>query len=191
MGEPRDLEIGEITRLSSGTECCCCQCWSQCNIGLATLSFLAIHQCKRCLQCASIQTVVWERESLRSVCSTVTAHTCTPAFHSHCHCPHLHTCLPFPLSLPTPAHLPYIPTVTAHTCTPAFHSHCHCPHLHTCLPFPLSLPTPAFHSRCRCIFVPRSSQTTDLRIGIPVATLPDAWHYRVSAGTGWLGVSIR
>ena len=32
--------------------------------------------------------------------------------------------------------------------------------------------------------------TSDLTIGTSVATLPGAWHYRVSAGTGWLGVSI-
>ena len=35
-----------------------------------------------------------------------------------------------------------------------------------------------------------SSHTCDLNIGIPVATLPGAWRYRVSAGTGRPGVSI-
>ena len=35
-----------------------------------------------------------------------------------------------------------------------------------------------------------SSHTSDLNIGTPEATLPGAWHYRVSAGTGWPGVSI-
>ena len=35
-----------------------------------------------------------------------------------------------------------------------------------------------------------SSQTNDLKIGTPVATLPGAWQYRVSTGTGWSGVSI-
>ena len=35
-----------------------------------------------------------------------------------------------------------------------------------------------------------SSHTSDLNIGTPVATLPGAWHYRVSAGTGQPGVSI-
>ena len=35
-----------------------------------------------------------------------------------------------------------------------------------------------------------SSQTSDLKIGTPVATLPGAWRYRVSAMTGWPGVSI-
>ena len=29
-----------------------------------------------------------------------------------------------------------------------------------------------------------SSHTSDLKIGTPVATLPGAWDYRVSAGTG-------
>ena len=32
--------------------------------------------------------------------------------------------------------------------------------------------------------------TSDSKIGTPVATLPGAWRYRVSAGTGWPGVSI-
>ena len=32
-----------------------------------------------------------------------------------------------------------------------------------------------------------SSHTTDLKIGTPLATLPDAWRYKVSAGTGWPG----
>ena len=35
-----------------------------------------------------------------------------------------------------------------------------------------------------------SSHTSDSKIGIPVATVPGAWRYRVSAGTGWPGVSI-
>ena len=35
-----------------------------------------------------------------------------------------------------------------------------------------------------------SSHTSDLKIGTPVATLPGAWHYRVSTETGWPGVSI-
>ena len=35
-----------------------------------------------------------------------------------------------------------------------------------------------------------SSRTSDLKIGTPLATLPGAWHYGVSAGTGWPGVSI-
>ena len=35
-----------------------------------------------------------------------------------------------------------------------------------------------------------SSHPSDLKIGTPVASLPGAWHYRVSAGTGRPGVSI-
>ena len=35
-----------------------------------------------------------------------------------------------------------------------------------------------------------SSHTSDLKIGTPVATLPGAWRYRVSAGTGRPGVSV-
>ena len=35
---------------------------------------------------------------------------------------------------------------------------------------------------------PGSSHTSDLKIGSPVATLPGAWLYRVSVGTGWPGV---
>ena len=35
-----------------------------------------------------------------------------------------------------------------------------------------------------------SSHTSDLKIGTPVASLPGAWCFRVSAGTGRPGVSI-
>ena len=35
-----------------------------------------------------------------------------------------------------------------------------------------------------------SSHTSDFKIATPLATLPGAWHYRVSAGTGRPGVSI-
>ena len=34
------------------------------------------------------------------------------------------------------------------------------------------------------------SHTSELKIGTPVATLPGAWRYRVSTGTGRPGVSI-
>ena len=34
-----------------------------------------------------------------------------------------------------------------------------------------------------------SRHASDLKIGTPVATLPGAWRYRVSAGTGRPGVS--
>ena len=37
---------------------------------------------------------------------------------------------------------------------------------------------------------PRMGHTNDLKIGTPVATLPRAWHHRVSAGTGQPSVSI-
>ena len=46
-----------------------------------------------------------------------------------------------------------------------------------------------FESRLRRDFS-GSSHTGDSKIGAPVATLPGAWRYRVSAGTGWPGVSI-
>ena len=48
---------------------------------------------------------------------------------------------------------------------------------------------PGFESRLRRDFF-GSSHTSDLKIGTPVATLPGAWSYRVSAGTGRPGVSI-
>ena len=35
-----------------------------------------------------------------------------------------------------------------------------------------------------------SSHTSDFKTGTPMATLPGAWRYRVSAGTGRHGVSI-
>ena len=49
---------------------------------------------------------------------------------------------------------------------------------------------PGFESRLRRDFFPGTSHTSDLKIGTPVATLPGAWRYRVSAGTGRAGVSI-
>ena len=48
---------------------------------------------------------------------------------------------------------------------------------------------PGSNPACNGIF-PGSSHTSDLKIGSPVATLPGAWHYRVSAGTGQPDVSI-
>ena len=48
---------------------------------------------------------------------------------------------------------------------------------------------PGFESRLRLNFS-GSSHTSDLKIGTPVATLPGAWHYGVSAGTGRPDVSI-
>ena len=48
---------------------------------------------------------------------------------------------------------------------------------------------PGLNPACARIFS-GSSHTSDLNIGTPVATLPGAWRYRVSAGTGQPGVSI-
>ena len=48
---------------------------------------------------------------------------------------------------------------------------------------------PGFESRWWQDFF-GSSRTSDLNIGTPVATLPGAWRFRVSAGTGQPGVSI-
>ena len=47
-----------------------------------------------------------------------------------------------------------------------------------------------FDSCLRCGNFSGSSHASDLKIGTLVATLPGAWCYRVSAGTGWPGVSI-
>ena len=47
---------------------------------------------------------------------------------------------------------------------------------------------PGFDSHLR-IFSPGSNHTSHLLIGTPVATLPGTWRHRVSAGTGWPGVS--
>ena len=41
---------------------------------------------------------------------------------------------------------------------------------------------PGFESRLHQ-YLSGLSHTSDLKIGTPVATLPGAWHYRVSAGT--------
>ena len=48
---------------------------------------------------------------------------------------------------------------------------------------------PWFESRLRRDFF-GSSHTSDFKIGTPVATLPGAFQYRVSTGTGRPGVSI-
>ena len=49
---------------------------------------------------------------------------------------------------------------------------------------------PGSNPACARIFFSGSSHTSDLKIGIPVATLPGAWRYRVSTGTGRPGVRI-
>ena len=48
---------------------------------------------------------------------------------------------------------------------------------------------PGSNPACAGIFS-GSSHTSDFKIGTPVATLPGAWCYRVSTGTGRPGVSI-
>ena len=48
---------------------------------------------------------------------------------------------------------------------------------------------PGSNPACAGIFL-GSSHTSDLKIGTPVATLPGAWRYRVSTGTGRPSVSI-
>ena len=48
---------------------------------------------------------------------------------------------------------------------------------------------PGSNPACAGIFS-GSSHTSDLKIGTPLATLPGAWRYRVSTGTGRPGVSI-
>ena len=48
---------------------------------------------------------------------------------------------------------------------------------------------PGSNPACTGIFS-GSSHTSDFNIGTPVATLPGAWRYRVSAGTGRSSVSI-
>ena len=50
---------------------------------------------------------------------------------------------------------------------------------------------PGFKSHLRREDFSGSSHASDLIISTPVATLPGAWRYRVSARTGWPGVSIQ
>ena len=49
---------------------------------------------------------------------------------------------------------------------------------------------PGFDSRFHRESFPRSSHTDDLKFGTPVATVSDAWRYRVSGRTRLPGVSI-
>ena len=49
---------------------------------------------------------------------------------------------------------------------------------------------PGFDSHFRRGDFSGSSHSSDLKIGAPVANLPGIWQHRVSAGTGWPGVSI-
>ena len=54
----------------------------------------------------------------------------------------------------------------------------------------LSFKQVSYREQQMCGDFSRSSHTSDLKIGTPVATLPGTWRYRVSAGTGWFDVSI-
>ena len=47
---------------------------------------------------------------------------------------------------------------------------------------------PGFELRLRRDFS-GSSHTSDFEIGTPVTSVLGAWCYRISAGTGWCGVS--
>ena len=47
---------------------------------------------------------------------------------------------------------------------------------------------PGSNPACARIF-PGSSHTSDLKIGTHLATLPGAWRYKVSTGTGWSSIS--
>ena len=49
---------------------------------------------------------------------------------------------------------------------------------------------PGFDSRFPLGSFSRSSHTSDLQTGAPVAALPGAWRHRVTARTGWPGVNI-
>ena len=53
----------------------------------------------------------------------------------------------------------------------------------------LRVEDPGFDSRMGRDFS-GSSYTSDVKLCTPVATLPGAWQYRVSAGTGQSGISI-
>ena len=56
-------------------------------------------------------------------------------------------------------------------------------------PGPSKATDPGVDSCFLCGDFPGSNHTSELNIGAPVATLPGAWCYRVSAETGWLGIS--
>ena len=54
----------------------------------------------------------------------------------------------------------------------------------------LRVEDPGFNSRLYHGHLSRLSHTSDLEMDTPVATLPGARCYKVSAWTGWPGVSI-
>ena len=49
---------------------------------------------------------------------------------------------------------------------------------------------PDFDSCFHCGNFAGLSHTSDLKVGILVATMPSAWCYRVNSGTGWPSVNI-
>ena len=67
--------------------------------------------------------------------------------------------------------------------------HCHCLNGLVVKAFASRAEDTGFESCLRCDFS-GLSHTSDSKIGTPVATLPGAWRYRVSTGTGQPGVSI-
>ena len=56
-------------------------------------------------------------------------------------------------------------------------------------PHSVFVDVPEFDSRLFGGDLSGSSHTSDYKIGTSVATLPGVWCYRISAGTGWPGVS--
>ena len=69
-------------------------------------------------------------------------------------------------------------------------THCHVYHLFRCCLKLVVCHLLQFDSCLCCGDFPGLSHTSDLNIGTLVATLPGTWHYSISAGTGWLSVSI-
>ena len=49
---------------------------------------------------------------------------------------------------------------------------------------------PGFDPGLRSWIISGSSHASELKMGYPGAALPGAWRFRISAGTGWPGVSI-
>ena len=150
--------------------------------------------------------------------TTVTVPTDTPLSlcppTHHCHCAHRHTTVTVPtdtpLSLCPPTHHCHcahrhttvtVPTDTPLSLCPPTH-HCHCAHRHTTVTVPtdhlakwLRRPPPERKTRGSLPasfrdFSPGSSHTSDLKTDTPGVTLVGVWRYKVTAGTGWSGVSI-
>ena len=89
---------------------------------------------------------------------------------------------------------PNEPNLTDYFIKPICFSNGHSLHFHHLVGLVVKASTlraedPGFESRWWRDFS-GSSHTSDLNIGTPVATLPGAWRYRISAGTGRPVVSI-